>query len=127
MQSAHFDNEFRKFAVLLQYVAATLLQQKGPLVEKQVDHVLFRSYAKRKDPPVSSRRVFLRSEPFRSAQDPIRRHRSNAINAVQYVLLYAGRTGRQLCFAATQQKGVLPVGSRPFAAGCASSSFSFSH
>ena len=72
------------------------------------------SYAKRKDPPVSRRQVFLRSEHLRSAQDPIRLYRSNAINAVQYVLLYASRTGRQLCFAATQQK-VSPVGSIPFA------------
>ena len=62
------------------------------------------SYAKRKDPPVSRRQVFLRSEHLRSAQDPIRLYRSNVINAVQYVLLYASRTGRQLCFAATQQK-----------------------
>lgn len=72
------------------------------------------SYAKRKDPPVSRRQVFLRSEHLRSAQDPIRLYRSNVINAVQYVLLYASRTGRQLCFAATQQK-VSPVGSIPFA------------
>lgn len=72
------------------------------------------SYAKRKDPPVSRRQVFLRSEHLRSAQDPIRLYRSNVINAVQYVLLYASRMGRQLCFAATQQK-VSPVGSIPFA------------
>ena len=41
-----------------------------------------------------------------SAQDPIRLYRSSVINAVWHILLYAGRTGRQLCFAATQQKGV---------------------
>lgn len=69
---------------------------------------------KKKDPPVSRRQVFLRSEHLRSARDPIRLYRSNVINAVQYVLLYASRTGRQLCFAATQQK-VSPVGSIPFA------------
>ena len=62
--------------------------------------------AKRKDPPVSRRQVFLRSEHLKSALDSIRLYRSNAVNAVQYVLLYASRTGRQLCFAATQQKGV---------------------
>mgnify|MGYP004427265429 FL=1 len=62
--------------------------------------------AKRKDPPVSRRQVFLRSEHLKSALDSIRLYRSNAVNAVQYVLLYASRTGCQLCFAATQQKGV---------------------
>lgn len=65
--------------------------------------------AKRKDPPVSRRQVFLRSEHFRSALDPIRLHRSSVTNAVWYILLYAGRTRRQLCFAATQQKGVSPA------------------
>ena len=65
--------------------------------------------AKRKDPPVSRRQVFLRSEHFRSALDPIRLYRSNVINAVWHILLYAGRTGRQLCFAATQQKEVSPA------------------
>ena len=56
----------------------------------------------RKDMPVSRRQVFLRSEHLRPAQDPIRLYRNNVINAVQYVLLYASCTGRQLCFAATQ-------------------------
>ena len=65
--------------------------------------------AKRKDPPVSRRQVFLRSEHLRSAQDPIRLYRSSVINAVWHILLYAGRTGRQLCFAATQQKEVSPA------------------
>lgn len=44
-----------------------------------------------------------------SAQDPIRLYRSSVINAVWPILLYAGRTGRQLCFAATQQKEVSPA------------------
>lgn len=65
--------------------------------------------AKRKDPPVSRRQVFLRSEHLRSALDPIRLYRSSVINAVWHILLYAGRTGRQLCFAATQQKRVSPA------------------
>lgn len=65
--------------------------------------------AKRKDPPVSRRQVFLRSEHLKSALDSIRLYRSNAVNAVQYVLLYASRTGCQLCFAATQQKEVSPA------------------
>lgn len=65
--------------------------------------------AKRKDPPVSRRQVFLRSEHLKSALDPIRLYRSSVINAVWHILLYAGRTGRQLCFAATQQKEVSPA------------------
>lgn len=64
--------------------------------------------AKRKDPPVSRRQVFLRSEHLRSALDPIRLYRSSVTNAVWHILLYAGRTGRQLCFAAAQQNGVSP-------------------
>ena len=58
----------------------------------------------RKDMPVSRRRVFLRSEHLRSAQDPIRLYRNNVINAVQYVLLYASCTGRQLCLQLRNKK-----------------------
>ena len=86
--------------------AATTATQKLQAAGGVSIHATRAGSDERKDMPVSRRQVFLCSEHLRSAQDPICLYRSNAVNAVQYVLLYASCTGRQLCFAATQQKSL---------------------
>ena len=86
--------------------AATTATQKLQAAGGVSIHATRAGSDERKDTPVSCRQVFLCSEHLRSAQDPICLYRSNAVNAVQYVLLYASCTGRQLCFAATQQKSL---------------------